>query len=265
MSRFLNLACGSVFVDSPQWLNIDFVAGHPSVLQADLLRRLPVASASQDLVYCSHFVEHIPRDRVDGFLGECARVLRSGGLLRIVTPSLESMAREYVRMLDLNDRERAQIQELNLIDQCVRLRPGGELAESYRSIAKEGSESMKRYVRDRTGVGVSEYSCEGADERIRPSVASIMTAVRFALAKVVLPGWAARVNLAVTAPGERHQWVWSPLAIERALLCAGFDDVRLVDHTTSRLSSFPADMLDMASDGTPRKGLDSMYVEASRA
>ena len=40
--RFLNLACGATYVDSPEWLNLDYLPLGAGVVQADLLRALPL-------------------------------------------------------------------------------------------------------------------------------------------------------------------------------------------------------------------------------
>src|ERR1700761_5516850 len=52
----------------------------------DLRRGIPAADATVDAVYHSHLLEHIDRDRVDGFLREVHRVLKPGGIHRIVVP-----------------------------------------------------------------------------------------------------------------------------------------------------------------------------------
>jgi predicted SAM-dependent methyltransferase len=73
---FINLACGSAYVDSPDWINFDFAASSPAVTQANLLQPLPVPSSSARLIYSSHFLEHVPRGDVDALLRECIRVLQ---------------------------------------------------------------------------------------------------------------------------------------------------------------------------------------------
>ena len=67
-----------------------------NVMVHDLRKPLPFASDSVDAVYHSHVLEHIDRDKVDGFLKEIHRVLRPGGIQRICVPDLESLARRYL-------------------------------------------------------------------------------------------------------------------------------------------------------------------------
>lgn len=47
---------------------------------------LPYADASQDGIMAFHFFEHLTGREVPAVLSECARVLRSGGLLSIAVP-----------------------------------------------------------------------------------------------------------------------------------------------------------------------------------
>ena len=50
---------------------------------------LPYGNAVVDNIYCSHVVEHLPDEPVDKFLKEAHRVLKPGGVLRIVCPDTE--------------------------------------------------------------------------------------------------------------------------------------------------------------------------------
>lgn len=150
----INLGCGSVFIDSPEWLNLDYSPTCSAVRRANLLGRLPLADDTVSLVYSSHFLEHVPRALVPGFLRECLRVLQPGGVVRLVVPDLENMAREYLAMRDAGEHDKANFVVLEMIDQCVRGEPGGELGKFYRKIASQARDSaaeMIDYIRARTG------------------------------------------------------------------------------------------------------------------
>ena len=70
-----------------------------NIVAHDLSRGLPFADASVDVVYHSHMLEHLDRSQVPGFLGEVRRVLKPGGVQRIVVPDLEQLARVYLEDL----------------------------------------------------------------------------------------------------------------------------------------------------------------------
>lgn len=62
----------------------------------DVTRGIPHADASVDVIYSSHMLEHLNRRDGERLLAECARVLRPGGLLRIIVPDFHAVATAYV-------------------------------------------------------------------------------------------------------------------------------------------------------------------------
>jgi len=70
-------------------------ADYNKVIQEDdlkfynLQKMVPLSDNSADIVYCSHFLEHLNKDDGRHFLAECFRVLKPGGLLRIAVPDLD--------------------------------------------------------------------------------------------------------------------------------------------------------------------------------
>lgn len=66
----------------------------------DLRTGIPFEDGTVDAVYHSHVLEHIDREAVPGFLREVRRVLRPGGVHRIVVPDLELQARAYLASLE---------------------------------------------------------------------------------------------------------------------------------------------------------------------
>jgi SAM-dependent methyltransferase len=86
----LNLGCGSNVL--PGWLNADAAAASRRVVHLDARRMRFLPAASFVAVFCEHMIEHAPRAEAERVLSEIYRLLRPGGVLRLVTPSLESMA-----------------------------------------------------------------------------------------------------------------------------------------------------------------------------
>jgi predicted SAM-dependent methyltransferase len=80
-----------------------------NVQYGDVVRGLEFPDESVDLAYCSHVLEHLARSDVERAVAETFRVLRPGGLFRVVVPDLEHAARVYVLEVeqgieDANDR-----------------------------------------------------------------------------------------------------------------------------------------------------------------
>lgn len=58
--------------------------------------KLPFKEGSIDFIYSSHFIEHLKRFETERILMDCCRVLKNGGVLRLVVPDLELLTRKYV-------------------------------------------------------------------------------------------------------------------------------------------------------------------------
>jgi predicted SAM-dependent methyltransferase len=58
---------------------------------------VPLHDNSTDIIYCSHFLEHLDKKDGQKFLEECFRSLKSGGLMRISIPDLDYAMQMYQR------------------------------------------------------------------------------------------------------------------------------------------------------------------------
>jgi predicted SAM-dependent methyltransferase len=73
------------------------VSGLPrGVVHADVTRGLPYANGSVEFIYSGHMIEHLSRWQGLQMLRECHRVMRPGGVIRIVTPDLRILVESYL-------------------------------------------------------------------------------------------------------------------------------------------------------------------------
>jgi SAM-dependent methyltransferase len=63
----------------------------------DIVHGLPVNDGGVRLLYCSHVLEHLSLGDLRRALANCHRMLRPGGVFRLVLPDLEFLISEYVR------------------------------------------------------------------------------------------------------------------------------------------------------------------------
>lgn len=101
----------------------------------DIVRGLPVADRTAYGVYCSHVLEHLPRDDVPMALGNTLRMLRIGGLFRLVLPDLQWRAAHYVSSAERGDPAAADA----LIEACLlgtRKAPRGPVARIRDQLGK---------------------------------------------------------------------------------------------------------------------------------
>lgn len=66
-----------------------------AALYGDIVKGLPLSDSSADAVYCSHVLEHLSLEDCRKALVNTAKVLRTGGVFRMVLPSLASLIKFY--------------------------------------------------------------------------------------------------------------------------------------------------------------------------
>jgi SAM-dependent methyltransferase len=101
----------------------------------DLTKGIPHATGSVDVVYSSHFLEHLPRDHADALVRESFRVLRPDGWMRLVVPDLEVLARAYAS----GDRAYFRNDEPTIADAFM--------ASLYLGIEKPPRSAIRRFAR----------------------------------------------------------------------------------------------------------------------
>ena len=87
----VNVACGPDI--QPGFVNVDLFAASPEVVRWDCRWNLPLADSTAVGIRVEHFLEHLETcEELPGFLGDCWRVLKPEGVLRVVVPD----ARKYI-------------------------------------------------------------------------------------------------------------------------------------------------------------------------
>lgn len=262
----LNLACGDLFVESSDWINLDWAPKNKNVIKANLLDRLDFPENYFNLVYTSHFLEHTSRKDLEKILKEIYRVLNFGGIVRIVVPDLEEMCREYISKLDEGEFEKASFVTVEILDQLVRQRSGGELNE-WRTKANL-SPDLKSYIALRNGTNF-DRSSKTNPENILKKILKNPKRIKSKLIWIycvnlvkLAPKWFQYNHVSLVEPGEKHFWVHDFYSISEILKNSGFTSVIKQDAFKSLEKDFPFYPLDIDEDGRIRKGQESMYIEA---
>lgn len=80
------------------WVNLDVWEAPLVDCLYDCRKSLPFPDASVRGIFCEHFFEHIDyTEEVPYFLSECHRVLKRGGVLRLILPDAEKYLRAYCK------------------------------------------------------------------------------------------------------------------------------------------------------------------------
>jgi len=78
------------------WVNTELVRTGDTVLCLDIRKPLPLADGSVVRLFCEHVVEHVDyRDDLPAMLQDWLRVLKPGGVARIIVPDVEKYLRAY--------------------------------------------------------------------------------------------------------------------------------------------------------------------------
>jgi len=277
----VNIGCGATW--HPSWMNLDVRPVDPRVQLWDAAKGLPFETEQVDVCYASHLLEHLTPDQARALLVECLRVLRRGGIIRLAVPDLEGVAREYLRVLaQAESGDRAAVEQykwivLELLDQLVRDRSGGEMERYLRTQARGNAE----YVTARIGPEALNYMdgenrpngsigrCEPPHFGVRSMVSAVARRIRSARSR---PGLRKRILLSANGEqealrlgqfrlsGECHRWMYDRFSLRQLLEQCGFSEARTCSAFESRIDRFASFGLDIV-EGRVRKP-DSLFMEA---
>lgn len=267
--KLLNIGCGRRF--HPDWVNLDLTPAAATILRYDVRKPLPFADNHFDAVYHSHVLEHLPRQKGIAFLEECVRVLRPGGVLRVVVPDLEGIARAYLQTLDngggadTGPYSRHAWMTLEMFDQMTRTVSGGQMLAWLRSADRDALAFAKKRIGEEC-LQATEPPPQGLWTRLqRTSPGHVFRILRERLAKLAVylvagPTMAGHFQeAAFRAQGEIHQWMYDRLSLTERLRSVGLTQLAVRSFSESSIPEFAAYQLD-GSRGTPHKP-DSLYFE----
>jgi len=251
--KCLNVGCGERF--RRDWTNVDFRSRGSAVQSCDVTKGLPFDDASFDLVYHSHLLEHLRREQAAPFLSECHRVLRSGGIIRVVVPDLERIVRAYLATLEGGQEANYDWTMLEMYDQAVRETPGGGMA-LYLSQHPLPNEE---FILERCGAEAAAI-IEASRGGRKPGAVRALVRRMIDSVPLVRDLRLGRFRRA----GEVHQWMYDRYSLARLLRVAGFVDIVQQPAAASQIAEWAAFELDTDSDGNVRKP-DSLFMEARKA
>ena len=273
MTKMLNIGCGRWY--HSDWINIDLAPAARDVIACDLRERLRFDTGSFDVVYHSHVLEHFTREEGKRFMQEVARVLRPGGILRVVVPDLETIVLLYIEKLtavlagEMNSLGDYEWILIELLDQMTRQKTGGLMAQ-YLSRCCIPNES---FVRERIGELDAVRTSQSIEStwqkivRIGPRGVLARVQDRAAQIAVALVGGQRAVRRydmgKLHDSGELHKWMYDRYSLAQLMEQVGIGDVTRRDAFTSVIAGFDRYGLD-ATGGKPRKP-DSLYMEGVRA
>ncbi|WP_103667505.1 methyltransferase domain-containing protein [Pseudanabaena sp. BC1403] len=276
--KYLNLGCGHRF--HPSWTNINFISTDQSVIAHDLKKGIPFPEQSFDIVYHSHMLEHLSKADAKIFMEECYRVLRPQGILRVVVPDLEQIARMYLHCLEnacIGSEEWEQNYQwilLEMYDQTVRRKFGGEMVDflSQQDIAN------REFVIKRCGVEIEKiinnsqkqsFLKTTPENNFKKFLKHIYRLLRYsnyrrqAVLKLILsPTELDALEIGqFRQSGEVHQWMYDHYSLSSLLKKCGLQEITKRTAHESYIPEWTSFNLDTEPDGSVYKP-DSLYMES---
>jgi predicted SAM-dependent methyltransferase len=266
----LNLACGSKVSFIGNWANIDYSSPMVGVIEMNILDGLTFPDRTFDAVYTAQFVEHLTQPEAVVVLKEIHRVLKPGGILRIVTPDMEELARTYLQHLD-KLKEKDDPQEANkydwirieIFDQIVRDQSGGEM----KVFVEHCDETMKSYLSERVGYTFSSFSASKKLARSYISSSGLLRALKkipkklFQMISASTQSETGKIGR-FRQSGEVHRYMHDIYSLTRLLKAAEFSSIVRVDPYTSAIPDWSLYELDVVK-GQP-DGPYALYLEARK-
>jgi SAM-dependent methyltransferase len=247
----------------------------------DLRKGIPYPHAAFDVVYHSHLLEHFSKESAPVFLRECHRVLKPGGVIRVVVPDLEVIVRLYLEALEKASRgipgwaENYDWMLLEMYDQAVRENSGGSCNDYYRQDPIPNWDFV--YSRVGAEAEATLAHVRSVSKETHGDTAKWASKLRFVLSHP----WAVMQNrilrLLLSADdyqafqvgrfrreGEVHRWMYDSYSLARLLLRVGFCNPLRREPNQSLISNWADYELDVGPGGKTHKP-DSLFMEASKA
>lgn len=279
-NKYLNIGCGSRF--NRDWVNIDIQPMDNSITPYDILNGLSFDDDYFDVVYHSHIIEHIQKNKAQDFFDDCYRVLKAGGIMRVVAPDLEQIAKTYLCCLQNAYEDMPGWDEnydwimLEMYDQIVREKSGGEMLKylSRKNI------SNSDFILGRCGFEVYPEHNSAKDEKNHAikNKGMILARIKNWLDSFTRKGAARdwfvefmlgeefndyanyRENTAFRKSGELHRWMYDRYSLSRLLVNSGFKNIHIFEATDSYIQDWYKQGLDTDESGKTYKP-DSIFIE----
>jgi SAM-dependent methyltransferase len=139
----LNVGASPIW-DKKGWMILDHKASKKTekYIKGDA-SKIGLNDGACSLLFCSHVIEHMPHSKIQKVMIEFNRVLRLGGIIRILTPDLRRLAKAYVenneeyfeKLLDEDENIRRDLGFGGMFMNCV-VSPGQDTILLDRSMTE---------------------------------------------------------------------------------------------------------------------------------
>jgi predicted SAM-dependent methyltransferase len=93
--KMLNLGSGPRGIDNESWINIDGFIDKNVQYVCDFTKKLPFDAETFDGIFCEHVLEHFDYQNGKNMVRECYRIMKNGGIIRIIIPDGQKILKAY--------------------------------------------------------------------------------------------------------------------------------------------------------------------------
>lgn len=264
-----------------EWNHLRFTSlplpDEPNLRNADLTKDLPLPfpDDSFDAIYSYHILEHLTPEAGLRVMREWRRVLKPGGICRVSTPDLAFFAEDYLRQLDRAEADPSARQAhqhqwatYNLIDQAVRAKSGGKMAEAL--VSGEYDREHLRYLNGDSLDFIVNPKPTAPKRRFQATYLDGSPAPTGFLFRKLASSVAMRfIHLAfpperiLRLVHEKNVWLYDRVSLRRLFEAAGFANVTPADYRSSRIPEWKRYDFDQSPDGEYARE-PSVYAEGTK-
>jgi hypothetical protein len=210
---------------------------------------------------------------------DCFRVLKPGGIIRIVAPDLETICKNYLKMLEIaklgviNGDLNYEWMMLELYDQTVREKSGGLMKEYLLQNPLQNEQFVLTRIGEEGKLIINKSRTKPSEFPLVENIINLKMMFRMikrTLKKIqkalvyFIAGKQGGRALEIgefRLSGEVHQWMYDAHSMKKLLLETGFFNPVQKSADDSLIPGFKQFHLDTLKDGTVRKP-DSFFMEA---
>ncbi|MFK8060222.1 MAG: methyltransferase domain-containing protein [Polaribacter sp.] len=275
--KYLNLGCGSHYCSLKEWINIDFSSVDKYVKSHNLLEGIPCKDNTFDATYHSHVLEHFSKEDGAVFVKECFRVLKKGGVLRIVIPDLERIAKKYLHFLekgiespsDKLTEANYEWMKIEMLDQVARHKNGGNMIKVlskkvlineefiFERIGEEGKGLREQLISE----DIKTSSIISVKKK-KPLLRKLKYYLRNKVLNVLGVDQKHTELGKFRLKGEIHQWMYDRYSLTKLLEENGGIDIEVKNAFSSYIPNWENYNLDGENNITRKP--DSLFIECKK-
>lgn len=127
--------------------------------------------------------------------------------------------------------------------------------------------NLAEYILQRTGDDLLNTSDSGKEYKRELTFDKLKNKILYIYLKIVrllIPPNLRDLVFVNTTIGERHQWMYDSYSLKKLLDIVGFRNISIYTYNESNIPNFNSYLLDIKENGTPYKGISSLYIEARK-